>query len=120
MSSYIVIPTNTELLKIPSDYLMYIEADGNYSKVYTQEGKYRQVSFQLGQLEDMIGAQLDEDESPFIRIGKSLMVNKDYIYVIDISKQVIIMSDYQGHYYELSASRKSLVNLKIMIENNSL
>lgn len=120
MSSYIIIPTNTELLQIPSDYLMYIEADGNYSKVYTQEGKYRQVSFQLGQLEDMIGNQLDEDETPFIRIGKSLIVNKNYIYVVDISRQEIIMSDYQGHFYELSASRKALVGLKMMIESERL
>ena len=120
MNKYIVISTNTELLRIPSDRLMFITSEGNYSKVYSQDGHYRMVAYQLGQLEDIIGDQLGEEETPFIRIGKSLIVNRDYIYLIDVSEQVIIVSDCQGQYHTLQASRKALISIKILLENNEL
>ncbi len=120
MSKFIVISTNTELLRVPSDRLMFITSDGNYSKVYTQDGHYRQVAYQLGQLEDIIGDQLGEEETPFIRIGKSLIVNRDYIYLIDVSSQVIIVSDCQGQFHTLQASRKALISIKVLMENTEL
>ena len=120
VTKFIVISTNTELLRIPSDRLMFITSDGNYSKVYTQDGHYRLVAYQLGQLEDMIGDQLGEDETPFIRIGKSLIVNRDYIYLIDVSEQVIIVSDCCGQYHKLTASRKALISIKVLLENTEL
>ena len=58
MSPVIVISKGTELLRIPSDRLVYISADGNYSYVVTQDNRSKMVSFQLGQLEDLIGDQL--------------------------------------------------------------
>ena len=120
MTKFIVISTSTELLRIPSDRLMFITSDGNYSKIYTQDGHYRQVAYQLGQLEDIIGEQLGEEETPFIRIGKRLIVNRDYIYLIDVSEQAIIVSDCQGQYHTLQASRKALTEVKILLENTEL
>ncbi len=120
MTKFIVISTNTELLRVPSDRLMFITSEGNYSKVYTQDGHYRLVAYQLGQLEDMIGEQLGEEETTFIRIGKSLIVNRDYIYLIDVSEQVIIVSDCHGQYHTLQASRKALTQIKVLLENTEL
>ena len=120
MIKFIVISTNTELLRIPSDRLMFITSEGNYSKVFTQDGHNHLVAYQLGQLEDMIGNQLGEDETPFIRIGKSLIVNRDYIYLIDVSEQVIVVSDCRGQYHKLAASRKALTQIKVLIENTEL
>ena len=120
MTKFIVISTNTELLRVPSDRLMFITSDGNYSKIFTQDGRYRLVAYQLGQLEDMIGEQLGEDETPFIRIGKSLIVNRDFIYFIDVSEQVIIISDCQGQHHTLTASRKALISIKVLLENTEL
>ena len=120
MNKFIVISTGTELLRVPSDRLMFITSEGNYSKVYTQDGHYHMVAHQLGQLEDIIGDQLGEEETPFIRIGKSLIVNRDYIYLIDVSEQIILVSDCQGQYHTLQASRKALISIKILLENNEL
>ena len=120
VTKFIVISTSTELLRIPSDRLMYISSEGNYSKVFTQDGHYHLVAYQLGQLEDIIGDQLGEDETPFVRIGKSLIVNRDYIYLIDVSKQTIIVSDCRGQYHPLQASRKALTQIKVLIEESEL
>jgi len=120
MNKFIVISTGTELLRVPSDRLMFITSEGNYSKVYTQDGHYHMVAYQLGQLEDMIVDQLGEEKTPFVRIGKSLIVNRDYIYLIDVSEQLIIVSDCQGQYHKLQASRKALIQIKVLIENAEL
>ena len=70
-----------------------------------------------GQIEDMIGDQLGDDGSNFLRLGRSLIINTDYIYVIDIAKQQLILSDCSGCYHELSASREVLIKLKAYIES---
>ena len=98
---------------------MYIVAEGNYSQVYLQDGKSRLVSLQLGQMVDLVEEQLGEDETPFIRIGKSLIVNRDFIFQVDISEQQLVISDWKGKYHVLKASRKALSLLKLILENTA-
>ena len=117
---FITISTSTELLRIPSDILMYITAEGNYSEVFLQDGTHRLVSFQLGQMVDLLEEQLGEDESPFIRIGKSLIVNRNFIYLVDISEQELVISDWNGKYVPIKASRKALATLKLILENPTI
>ena len=112
----IVISKGTELLRIPSHRLVYISADGNYSEVTTQDNRKRIVSFQLGQIEDLIGDQLGDDGSNFIRLGRGLIINLDYVYWVDVTKQVLILSDCAGCYHELTASREVLIKLKAYID----
>ena len=120
MPRFLTISSGTELLRIPSEILMYITAEGNYSEVFIKDGKSRLVSFQLGQMEDLISDQLGEDESPFIRIGKSLIVNRDFIFLIDISNQELTIADWNGKYYKLKASKKALSELKLILENTTI
>lgn len=51
------------------------------------------LSYQLGQIEKMIAAQLGAEGNIFIRIGKSLIINRSYIYYINVPKQKLILSD---------------------------
>ena len=108
----IVISRGTELLRVPACRLVYISPDGNYSNVVTQDNRKQIVSFQLGQIEDLIRDQLDVDENNFIRLGRGLIINLDFVYSIDISKQKIILSDCLNCYHELSASKEVLTKLK--------
>ena len=117
--AYIIISKGTEFLRVPQDKLVYISSDGNYSNVVTVDNRQRLVTFQLGQLEGMIGEQLGEKGSHFLRIGRSLIINIDYIYLIDISKQQLVLSDCAGCYHELSASREVLIKLKGYMESLS-
>ena len=116
LNKEIVISRGTELLRIPARRLVYISADGNYSEVVTQDGRKRIVSFQLGQIEDMIGDQLGDEGSNFIRLGRGLIINLDYVYWVDVAKQALILSDCNGCYHELSASREVLIKLKAYID----
>lgn len=117
---HIVLTKGTELLRIPTDRLMYVSSDGNYSNVVTQDGRSQLVCMQLGQVEDAIGSQTETDGSVFLRVGRSLIINTDYIYLIDTSKQQLVLSDCRGSYHELTASREVLVKLKAFIENSTV
>ncbi len=116
VETHLVISRGTELLRVPAERLIYIAADGNYSYVVTQDGRKAMVSFQLGQIEDMIDEQLGEAGSRFSRMGRGLIINMDYVYSIDISKQTVVLSDCLHFRHELSASREVLIKLKAYID----
>ena len=116
LEKIIVISKGTELLRIPASRLVYISADGNYSEVVTQDNRKRIVSYQLGQIEDMIGDQLGDEGANFIRLGRGLIINLDFVYWVDVTKQELILSDCAGCYHELTASREVLVKLKAYID----
>ena len=116
-ATHIIISKGTEFLRIPQDKLVYISSDGNYSNVVTADNRQRLVAFQLGQIEDMIGEQMGDQGSNFLRIGRKLIINTDYLYSIDITTQQLILSNCAGCYHELSASREVLIKLKAYIES---
>jgi DNA-binding LytR/AlgR family response regulator len=113
---FLVISKGTELLRVPAVRLVYVSADGNYANVVTQDNKKQIVSFQLGQVEDMIADQLGDEGGNFVRLGRGLIINTDFVYLIDITKQRLVLSDCTGCYHELTASREVLVKLKAYID----
>ena len=116
MSKFITISKGTEFLRVPADHLVFISADGNYSNVMTRDGKSALVSFQLGQVEDLIADQLGDGGGQFIRLGRGLIINILFVYRIDIATQELVLSDCNGCYHELSASREVLIKLKAYME----
>ena len=115
-ATHIIISKGTEFLRIPADHLVFISADGNYSNVVTRDGKSALVSFQLGQVEDLIADQLGDGGGQFIRLGRGLIINIHFVYRIDIATQQLVLSDCNGCYHELSASREVLIKLKAYME----
>ena len=116
MSPVIVISKGTELLRVPSARLVYISADENYYNIVNPDNRSRMVSFQLGQIEDLIGDQLGDSGNNFIRLGRGLIINSDFVYSIDIAKQKLILSDCLNCYHELSASHEVLIKLKAYLD----
>lgn len=97
---------------VPVERLVYFSSDGNYSTAVTQDNRRQTVSYQLGQIEDIIDEQLGDAGSRFIRVGRGLIVNVDFVHFIDISKQRLVLSDCLNCYHELTASREVLIKLK--------
>lgn len=118
MSKTIVISKGTEFYRIPADRLVYAKAERNYSTVVTQDNRETVVSLQLGQIEDLIDNQLGDAGSNFVRLGRGLLINTDFIFSIDTSLQRIVLSDCHGCYHDLSASREVLVKFKAYMEAN--
>jgi DNA-binding LytR/AlgR family response regulator len=75
-------------------------------------------TFNLSHFQKLIEKQLKDEASQFIRIGKSLIINRDYIYRINLTKQQLVMSDMAlNQAFMLSASKEALKQLKQLLED---
>lgn len=119
MDNNLLFATSTELVRVPADSLVSVKADGNYSAVRLADGSEYYLTLQLGQIERRISEQQANDENKFIRIGKSLIVNREFIVYINHSRQKLVMSDGRTFRFEESASREALKSLRDYIESIS-
>ncbi len=118
MNRTLIFSTSTEIVRVPSDAVVYVTADGNYSAMTLADGGRFVLTMQLGQIERRIAGMLDENDRRFIRIGKSLIVNRDFIAFINPQRQKMILSDCRTFRHEVSASKEALKVLKELIEND--
>lgn len=119
MNRRIVFTTSTELLRIPADTVVYITADGNYSAITLADGGNYTLTQQLGHIERHIAGVLQRDDNRFIRIGKSLIVNRDFITFINPLRQKMILSDCRSFRHEVSASKEALKALKELLDKEA-
>lgn len=119
-NSHLVISNQTELVRVHARHILYILADGNYSYLHLTGGEVRMVSMQVGQLEQLIAAQLPELRGYFIRIGKSLIINRNYVYYISVQKQQLVMADVNMNTNTINPSKEALKELKAFIEKTEL
>lgn len=118
MQYEVIISNATDLLRLSALDIMGIKADGNYSVIILNDGEERLVLFQLGQLEQMFNEQLGTDASIFIRIGRGIIMNREYLYAINLPKQQLTLRAPSGHKVHLGASKESLKLLKAYFDNN--
>lgn len=83
---WLKIATSTELVRIAVDEIVYIIADGNYCDVMLTSGQTHKMTFQLHYFEEYFQRL---DNSCFSRVGRSLIVNKRHIRVINITERLI-------------------------------
>ena len=119
-NTHLIISTSNDLLRVAASHVLYISSDGNYCNFLQTGGEMRMVTYQLGQVERMIAEQLPELSRHFVRIGKSLIVNLNYVYYIHVPKQQLILVDSQLNRYSLSASKEALKALKDLIEQSGV
>ena len=119
MAKQLIISTSNDLVRIAPDRIVYISSDGNYSTLVQADGEMRMLSFQLGQIEKMIASQLGSEGNSFIRIGKSLIINRSYIYYINVPKQKLVLSDVKTFSHTVTASREALKQLKELLEKEA-
>lgn len=118
MENFLIISTSVDLIRIAYNRIVYISADGNYSNIVLADGDVRLVTFQLGQVEKIIAEQIERDCNVFIRIGKSLIINVNFIYYINVTKQQLILSDCLMVKHVVTASRDALRQLKEVLEKD--
>lgn len=119
MSNYLVITTASDLLRVKYDNIVYIIADGNYSQMLLSGGDIKLVTMQLGQVERLIDSQLGQNKQNFIRIGKALIINRQYIFYIHINHQQLILRDTFNAQYTVQASKEALKQLKALVETEN-
>lgn len=116
LKKYLVISTANDLVRIAPERIVFISSDGNYCNLVQADNETRMLTFQLGQVETMIHDQLGTEGKLFIRIGRGLIINRNYIYYINIQSQKLILSDVVRFTHTVSASKEALKQLKELIE----
>jgi two-component system LytT family response regulator len=77
------------LLLVKAEDIAYIEGDGNYSKMYLANGESENIFERLGEVEQALPSDI------FIRVGKSIIINKNYVRRINSRKsslQIVTVS----------------------------
>lgn len=112
------ISTSTALIRVQTDDIVFVRADGNYSEILLYNGKTHSMTFQLHFFEETFQRLKN---NLFIRVGRSLIVNKNYIYLINLTEQKMILTGGKlGCEYEVKASREALRDVKEQLENDNL
>ncbi len=97
------------LIVLEMDKLAYIQADGNYANLVYMCGDSVLVTLGLSKLEEVIRrAWPCEKVSPFVRMGRSLIINQTYLSEVRINTQKLVLSDNVGHKYTLSVPKPVL------------
>ena len=133
------IKTSTMLMRVAVDEIVYVKADGNYCDLVLINGQSRKMTFQLHHFEENF--KLLQNADMFIRVGRSLIVNRQYVQVIDLIDQTITFggkhfvrpprignphawrpgqNEERGpnsDIYTVSVTREALKNLKEQLEN---
>ena len=118
MKEKLLIHTVNEAYSFNPNQIICIEADGNYSNLHLSNGNEYLLSFQLGQVENIIKEQLSYSNHSFVRVGKSLIINMDGLICVNITKQTLEMNQPSGERLLFNASREALKKLmNFLIEN---
>ena len=109
------ISTTAEMVRVATDEIVYVQADGNYSDLVLTNCKRRKMTIQIHYFEDIF-QQLRRNM--FVRVGRSLIVNKRYIYVINLTEQLLLFGGQQikEDIAPVRVSREALKQLKEQLE----
>lgn len=103
------INSRDELFILDLEKVVYMQANGNYTRIVYNEGMQVMVTLGLSKLEGMIKMVVPKDvQSPFVRLGRSYIINQDYLAHIDVLKQRLTLSDCQTHRHVLEMPKALL------------
>ncbi len=122
--SILTIKNKSEVLYLQLDNILYIQADGNYCNIYLADGGViNTLTYQRAEIARMMDEQLKaEDRVRFVLLGKSYLVNIDYVLRIQPSKQLLTFSINRfgcTKKVSIRATTKALLDLTRIIENFS-
>ena len=119
MSSKVIIISNAnELVRVKPERVVYVESDGNYSTMVLHDKTEHVFTMNLAHCQQLIEQQLGKEAEMFIRIGKQLIINRAYIFKVNVNRQTLVMSDMKlNQAFTLSASREALKQLKAYLES---
>ena len=117
----LTIKNKSEILFLRLDDILYIQADGNYCNIYLADGGViNTLTYQRAEMARMLEEQLSKEAlSRFALLGRSYLVNTDYVLRIQPGKQLLTFRvNKYGSTKEISikATTKALQEIECFIE----
>lgn len=116
----ICINNRDELVMLFVDNIAYVMADGNYTKICYIGGLNIVLSFGLSKVEKMISASYSSGQtSPFVRLGRSVIINQLFLYDINLLKQHLVLSDCMKNTITLKLPKPLLKKYKDLVNQST-
>jgi DNA-binding LytR/AlgR family response regulator len=117
----LTIKNKSEILFLRLDDILYIQADGNYCNIYLADGGViNTLTYQRAEMARMLEEQLSKEAlSRFALLGRSYLVNTDYVLRIQPGKQLLTFRVNKfGSTKKISikATTKALLEIECFIE----
>ncbi len=111
---WIQIKNSLDLYRFRPEDIVLVGADGNYSDLILYDGRRYKFTMQLHLFTDIFATL---HRNPFVRVGKSVLLNVDYIEHINLSKRIVEMHgrDFK-EVVRIAPSEKATKDLKTLLE----
>lgn len=109
---FLYLNSRDEFFRVDISRIVYFEADGNYTNIILSNKLKGVVCMNLSQMQSVLSANLKESANIFARIGKSHIINLNYVYHISILRQRLTLSDGMNFEYVLTVSKDALRKLR--------
>ena len=113
--SRIYFNSRDKLIRLDIEKIVYFEGDGNYTYIVTANKQKVCVTLNLAHTEEALASQLGDNAKHFMRIGKRFIVNMNYIFQVDIQKQILMLSDCGHFLFQLPVSKEALKTVKELV-----
>ena len=104
-----------QLLRIDMDEIVYFEGDGNLTYIMTANKLKGTVNMNLGKMENLLVTHYAKEARSFLRVGKKFIINMNFIYLINVPKQLLVLSDYQHFAFQVPISKDALKKVKELV-----
>lgn len=112
MINYLYFNTRDEFDRIDISKIVCFQSDGNYTNVVLTNKMKIVLGISLSKMEKYLSDSLKKKASCFARVGKSCIINVNYILRINVLKQYVVLTDYDTSNYQVSVSKDALKKLK--------
>ena len=110
-----------EMIMLFVDNIAYIMADGNYTKICFIGGMTTVLSFGISKVETLVSASYADGEvSPFVRLGRSVIINQWFLYDINVLKQHLVLSDCMKNTITLKLPKPLLKKYKDLVSKSTI
>ena len=117
----ICINNRDEMIMLFVDNIAYIMADGNYTKICYIGGMTTVLSFGISKVETLVSASYADGEvSPFVRLGRSVIINQWFLYDINVLKQHLVLSDCIKNTITLKLPKPLLKKFKELVSKSTI
>lgn len=110
-----------EMIMLFVDNIAYIMADGNYTKICYIGGMTTVLSFGISKVETLVSASYADGEvSPFVRLGRRVIINQWFLYDINVLKQYLVLSDCMKNTITLKLPKPLLKKYKDLVSKSTI
>lgn len=117
----LVFQSRDELAKFELAKVVYFESNCNYTKVYYPNGCTLSIIASLSFVEKLLQDINSSVARKFLRVGRFLIINTDYLFRINIIHQQLVLTDgITPQAFTLKASKPSLRQLKNVYKDRAI